>query len=247
MSVTDAPQPSRAAAPDVRLVRSVAFATVSTALAAAAHTAAGGPVGLRAIVAGWVLVWSAAALGAGRERALGAITGALVLSQLGLHLFFQACHVLLAPVPGNPSAAAGGMAGMPEMAGMTGHLHGGHAPVADAAGTAVRTAAHAGLVGLSPGMLASHAAAALVTGWLLHRVEAALWRLMGLARTVRAVARRWRARVADTLAGLVGRRTVPAARPARTRRPPLALPHRLRPVLLRHSVIRRGPPGAVYA
>ncbi|GAA2750650.1 hypothetical protein [Kitasatospora cinereorecta] len=247
MSVTAALQPSRAAATDVRLVRAAAFATASVTLASAAHAAAGGPLGPGRILCGWLLAWAAAAAGTGRERTLPAVVTAMLMSQLGLHLFFVAGHALLAPPAVRPVTPAmdgmAGMDGMPGMQGAAGHVHGAHLPSPGGA----HAAAHTTLLGLSPGMLAGHAAAALATGWLLHRVDTALWRLLGLARTVRATARHWRARIADTLDRLTGRSSALLARPARTRRPPRARTHRIRPLLLDHTLVRRGPPGGVYA
>ncbi|WP_033355354.1 hypothetical protein [Kitasatospora aureofaciens] len=257
MSATAARQLSRAAAMDVRLVRAAAFATASVALASAAHGAAGGVLGPGEMVGGWVLTWAAAAALAGRRRSLPAITAVMLLGQLGLHLLFQAGSALVARTPAASSTR--GMEGMPGMDGGSGyarspaaapsgsvgqHLHGAHA---QAAAAVHAVAHHPGLLGLSHGMLAGHAAAALGTGWLLHRVEAALWRLLDAARAMRAAARRWGRRFADALARLGNGAAVRTWSSSRTVLAPQpdAGPHL--PVFLRHSVIRRGPPWGVCA
>ncbi|MEU9133572.1 hypothetical protein AB0D08_36715 [Kitasatospora sp. NPDC048540] len=253
MTVTVAPGPARrTAALDVRLVRASAFATVSVALAAAAHGAAGGAaVGLPLVALGWLLVCAAAGVAAGRRRSLPAITAGVAAGQLGLHLLFRTGHTMTTPLP--TPASMPGMPGMPAGA----HRPGGRTgsgPVPSAgtgphAGHLHHTAAvvHAGVLGLSPGMLAGHAAAALATGWLLHRVEVALWRLLDLTRTVRAAARHWSRRVRRTLAVLTGTAVPPAAPLVRTWLRRDTVPPHHRSALLRHSLLRRGPPGVVTA
>ncbi|MEV4613083.1 hypothetical protein AB0K43_10840 [Kitasatospora sp. NPDC049258] len=250
MTATSAPGPARrTAAPDVRLVRASAFATVSVALAAGAHGAAGGAaVGLGPVALGWLLVCAVAAAAAGRRRSMPGITAGVLAGQLGLHLLFRTGHAMAAPPSVRTSMP--GMTGMSGMSGSAGRPGGraGQSPVPPSGHLhhAV-AAAHGGVLGLSPGMLAGHAAAALATGWLLHRVEAALWHLLDLARTVRAAARRWSARIRRALALLTRTPAPPAAprHPARPRHDATA--GHGRSALLRHSLIRRGPPGAVRA
>ncbi|MER8188593.1 hypothetical protein [Kitasatospora sp. NPDC094015] len=248
MPVTTESPTSRAAARDVRLVRAAAFATASVTLASAAHGVTGGPLGPGQILCGWLVLWVAAAAGTGRERTLPAITAATIAAQVTLHLLFSAGHILLTPPAARLSAHD--MAGMPDMPGMdmgpgaAGHVH---ATLLPAAGGLAHAQGHAGLFALSPGMIVGHAAAALATGWLLHRFETALWRLLRLARTVRDAVRRWQARVADILALLAGHRTPLPACPAGGRRLSGARVRRIGPLPLRHTLIRRGPPGGVSA
>jgi len=117
----------------------------------------------------------------------------------------------------------------------------------------LRSAAHAALSLLNGPMLLGHLLAALVLGWLLRRGEAALWRLVRLsarsARTAWSSAPEAAARLAPVRAlrtavawvAALGAGLLPEA-------PPRAVPGRARektvqrPVLLRHSVRRRGPP-----
>ncbi|MBV6696889.1 hypothetical protein [Kitasatospora aureofaciens] len=228
------PKVSRAAAPDVRLVRAVGLATVSVALAAAAHAAAGGGVGSGELVIGWLLMAVVGAVGAGRQRSMPAIMGAFSFGQLGLHLLFE-------------SGSGVQMQGSVKRLGAAGdghqHMHHHMGPAAGAA----HTAAHAGLLGHSPTMLAAHLVAVVATGWLLHRVEVVLWRLLGLARTLRTLARRWRRRFADAFARLRGE-DGPTVCPHRAGGVVPVAADRVRPsVFLRHSVIRRGPPWVVGA
>ncbi|MFE6054251.1 hypothetical protein ACFQ6N_26160 [Kitasatospora sp. NPDC056446] len=221
------------AAADVRLLRAVVLATVSVALAAAAHTVAGGRVGAGPLAAGWLLVACAGAAGAGRRRSLPAITGVFGAGQLGLHLLFRTGVDVPAGGPARRSGTA---------AGAHGHLnHPG------AVAGAAHSTAHSGLLGHSPAMAAAHLAAALATGWLLHRVEVALWRLLGMARALRALARRWRRRFAAALARLLGPAgaAVPGPGPGPV---PVAGGGVAGPsAVLRYSVVRRGPPGAAGA
>ncbi|MEU9078819.1 hypothetical protein AB0D22_29595 [Kitasatospora sp. NPDC048538] len=224
---------SRTAAADVRLVRAVVLASVSVALAAAAHTAAGGRVEPGPLLLGWLVTALAGAAGSGRRRSLPTITGAFSVGQLGLHLWLQAAPEAPLPDRTRRVAAPGG------------HVHV-HHPAAVTGGGAAHTAAHSGMLGHSPAMLAAHAGAALATGWLLHRVEVLLWRLMDLARALPESARGWRRRFSDTVARLAGR-----AAPVRPRTAPRAAPVGRadevlpRPAVLRHSLVLRGPPRTV--
>ncbi|WP_285777068.1 MFS transporter [Microtetraspora sp. NBRC 13810] len=103
----------------------------------------------------------------------------------------------------------------------------------DGSTASLSTHLHGGGSGLgeSVGMLAAHLTATLITGWWLARGEAALWSL--LRRLGSAVTRRL---------GALLRRTGSAPRPL----PPVPAAGR-RPAaspaaVLRHTVIRRGPP-----
>ncbi|WP_329571609.1 hypothetical protein [Kitasatospora sp. NBC_01266] len=230
------PAPGRAAALDLRVLRALPFATVSVVLAVAGHTlASGAAVPAGAVLLGWGLTGAAAVCGGRRERSLSTITGALGAAQLGLHLLFH-----LAQGAGAPGMAGmPGMSSMPAMPGMPSAA----APVAPHA----LGWAHALLLGLSPAMLAAHLVATVLAGWWLRQGEAAIWRLVRLtARAAVTTAGAWAVAPRRLLAlcaalreGLGARwrgatRAVvrcgePASRPAST--------------LLRHSVIRRGPPG----
>ncbi|GAA3056248.1 hypothetical protein GCM10020229_80030 [Kitasatospora albolonga] len=253
-----APQAAPVAAWDLRLARAVPFALVCTVIAAAGHTLVGsGEVALPALVLGFVLVCAVAAALGGRERSLGSIAGALGAGQLGLHLLFHsACG-------GFAGVAMTGMAGMhhggltlPQVAGRlvcneTGlPLAGDPAQLVRAAGldpTAypLTTAApDQGFLGMTVPMLLGHLAAAVVAGWWLRRGEAALWRLLRLtARAAQECAAPLRTVLALVLALLLG--PLPAPRALRA---PRAGDWRLpAAVSLRHSLLRRGPPGYGFA
>jgi len=91
-------------------------------------------------------------------------------------------------------------------------------------------------------MLLGHMLAALAAGWLLHRGDAALWRLAELsAGIVRRAFALVRVLVAGDLAPRHGTPRLSAlfGRPCRTGPP--------RTALLRHSMARRGPPAATLA
>lgn len=253
-----------AAAWDFRVARAVPFALVCTLVAAAGHAwAGGGDVAPPSLAAGFTAVLLLAAALGRRERSLGAITGALAAGQLALHVVFHtagqnggghrmpgmpgmpgmsmpevAGRLLCDDTPGNGIAAV--PAGTtPEQlisaAGLDPHAYMAAAPVP--AG---------GLLGASPAMLLGHLAAAVVAGWWLRRGEAALWRLL---RLTAVAAREWAVPLRTVLRLLTvllsgaadGTRQVrPRGAPAEDWRLPVA-------AVLRHSVVRRGPPAAVFA
>ncbi|MGK4579195.1 hypothetical protein [Kitasatospora sp. HPMI-4] len=264
------PAPARLAAIDFRVLRAVPFATVCVVLAAAGHAlAAGAGIPIGTVFLAWVLTCGVAVLGARRERSLSAITGGLALGQLGLHLLF---HFGRMPAPARAMHDPGGRDRMDAMPGMPGMARTGTADdahsravathLAGPAGLGAHTSAtaaphvavwcHAFLLGLSPAMFAGHLAATVLAGWWLRRGEAAVWTLVhttaeAASATAHACAARLReavARLDAVLSGDIGR----------GRRPLLAwftrtsgrwrLPS---PVLLRHCVIRRGPPAAATA
>ncbi|MET8158333.1 MFS transporter [Sphaerisporangium sp. NPDC005289] len=89
-------------------------------------------------------------------------------------------------------------------------------------------------LGVGVGMIVAHTTAALVTGWWLSRGETALWSLL---RALGAYAVR---RLAALLL-LLRREASPGAPAVRFRRPPAVLCSP-RERVLRHVVVRRGPP-----
>ncbi|MFJ2862952.1 hypothetical protein [Kitasatospora sp. NPDC087314] len=258
--------PVGAAAWDLRLARAVPFALVCTLIAAAGHAlTGGGNVPPAALATGFAAVLVLAVACGGRERSLAAIAGALGAAQLGLHCLFHSF---------NGHAAIGGMAGMhhggsgpltlPAVAGrlICNESHPGTLTGLPGSPTAEQLVSSAGLdpsayavapwwqggvFGMTPSMLAGHLAAALVAGWWLRRGEAALWRLVRVTAT--AAREHWAAPlrsalvlVAALLRGLFG-----VAGPARrfgTRGGERPLPAG---AVLRHSVVRRGPPCGALA
>ena len=107
---------------------------------------------------------------------------------------------------------------------------------------------HSGPLGLSPLMLLGHLLAALTAGWWLRRGEAAVWRLLRLTcQVAETLAQTWTAPLRTLLALatalLRGRLGSLDGRTAATRRGH-AQERRTQPrgVLLRHQVVRRGPP-----
>ncbi|KJS54322.1 hypothetical protein VM98_19950 [Streptomyces rubellomurinus subsp. indigoferus] len=254
-----------AAAWDLRLARAVPFALVCTLIAAAGHAlVGGGNVPPAALATGFAAVLVLAVALGGRERSLPAIAGALGAGQLGLHCLFHGFH----------GFAASGMPGMPGMQhgattvrGVAGRLicneaHPGTldglpgGPSAEQLVSSAGLDPHAfaaapwwqgGVLGMTPSMLAGHLAAALVAGWWLRRGEAALWRLVRVAAS--AAREHWAAPLRSALALAVAllRGLFGAAGPARrfgARGGESPLPGG---AVLRHSVVRRGPPRGVFA
>ncbi|WP_406343497.1 hypothetical protein [Streptomyces sp. NBC_00648] len=264
----------------LRLLRAAVFAAVCVVLSALGHVlAACATVPWWTLLAGFLGVFAVAAPLAGRERALPSIAGALAAGQLGLHaLFGIGQHTAAASgngAPGDTSllrlaaklvcgpAASAQLtasdarrivtdAGLRPPSGATSAAHGPTTSMAGMPGMADSGSAHSALAGLFPSlpMLLGHLLAALLTGWLLRRGEAALFRLVRLsaqaatAAAEGACARSLRAALALVRALRAG---LPGA-PGHGPRLPLAgLATPLPPAgeALQHSVIRRGPP-AVY-
>ncbi|MFE0464546.1 hypothetical protein ACFW1A_35370 [Kitasatospora sp. NPDC058965] len=260
------PIPARAAALDLRVLRALPFATVCVMLAAGGHAvAAQHPVPIGALAFGWLMALAAAIHGGRRRRGFGAIASGLALGQVGLHLVFQLAQAVqdAAPtgampampamsampvMPGMPGAVAmPGMPGAVAMPGMPGAvaMPGMPGAVAMPGMSAVDTAHPVGwchlLLGATPTMICGHLVATALAGWWLSRGEAAVWRLTRISvRAAAAAVRRCSAPLRALLAALLGWL---GASPVR------ALPvcggtDRPRPagVLLRHLVVRRGPP-----
>ncbi|ANZ20946.1 membrane protein [Streptomyces noursei ATCC 11455] len=247
----------------VRYVRAAVFAAVCVVLSAAGHAVMSGPA-----IPGWamaaaaVTVFVCAGLAAGRERSLPVIAGGVLACQGGLHVFFSWAQGIAAPAqaPGKAAAWAdlllcghSGTAGSAPLPGLplrqvvraagldwnsppvrrhAGDLTRGSSP-ADAMHSmpAMHSMHHAGI-----GMLAAHLLAGLVCGWWLHRGERALFALLA---ALAAAADRSLHRLLRVL--LVGV-TVPVAHvgPQRVRRTATAAQPHL--AVVRHAVIRRGPP-----
>ncbi|PYC76120.1 hypothetical protein C7C46_23175 [Streptomyces tateyamensis] len=248
---------------DLRLLRAVPFALLCTLIAAVGHgLAGGGVIAPPTLALGFALVCAVAVLLGGRERTLPGIAAALGLGQLGLHLLFHGGgHQDMAGMPGMTGRAGltldqvasrlvcNDTPGLPHVLppGMSAER------VVGAAGLDPHAFQHAAAAtapwwsfGLTPAMLAGHLLAALVAGWWLRRGEAAVWRLVRLSgraaarelRTLAAPLHRALALVAAVLRGLLA--PAEQAGPVRRReRGERWLPTAL---ILRHSVVRRGPP-----
>ncbi|MFH8337294.1 hypothetical protein [Streptomyces sp. AM6-12] len=162
------------ASPVVRGLRAAVFAAVCVLLAAVGHGLAMGEMpSLRCDAAGFLAVLALGWALGGRERSGPGIGAAMLLTQAGLHLGFDAAR------SGTPSARTGSrMADMPGMngaAGMSG------------------TAAHAAAAHTMAHATAAHLLAALAASWWLRRGEAALWTLLRrTAALVPALLVRWR-------------------------------------------------------
>ncbi|MET7685353.1 hypothetical protein [Streptomyces sp. NPDC005423] len=143
------------ASPAVRSLRAAVFAAVCVLLAVAGHALATGadpPPWVDG--AGFLAVFVAGSLLGGRERSLPGIGAAMLATQAGLHLAFDAAQ------PRAPMSMSMAMPGMP--------------PVHGPAATASLPAAHA----MTSHAVAAHVLAALVASWCLRRGEAALWSLL---------------------------------------------------------------------
>ena len=263
--------PVRAGA-DLRLLRAAVFAAVCVTLSAAGHAmASGGGIPLWALLAGWAGVLAVAAPLAGRERSLPGIAAAMLGGQLALHALFStgqwcaraatdersgrilalAGHLLcndqllrLTPDsaarllrqahidPSSAPALPQKMPGMPGMPGMS-----------------TMTMGH-GCLSYSLPMLCGHLAAALVTGWLLRRGEAAVWRLVQLSghgvRQAAALLPLRGALLAGRLLALFTGLLAERLTGVRLGRAAYGCTHP-ESVLLQHSVSRRGPPAVALA
>ncbi|MER6030897.1 hypothetical protein [Streptomyces sp. NPDC001851] len=158
------------ASPAVRALRAAVFAAVCVLLAAAGHGLAMGALPpLWADAAGFLAVFALGWIPGGRERSLPGIGAAMLLTQAGLHLGFDAAA---RPGPGTARMAAlpgHTMAAMHPHAPVTAHPH------------------------LTSHATAAHLLAALAASWWLRRGEAALWSLLRRAATlVPALSAWWR-------------------------------------------------------
>ncbi|MBL1093384.1 hypothetical protein JK360_29325 [Streptomyces sp. 9-7] len=143
------------ASPVMRILRAAVFAAVCLTLSAAGHQlAAGSAPPVWADATGFLAVLVLGYLLSARERSLLGIGGAMLTTQGGLHLAFDA-----AQTPARRLATTSTPMGM-HATRMMAHPH----PMAHAA--------------------AAHVAAALLASWWLRRGEAALWSLLRRAGTL---------------------------------------------------------------
>ncbi|MCF3129330.1 hypothetical protein [Streptomyces olivochromogenes] len=141
------------ASPAVRSLRAAVFAAVCVLLAAAGHGLAMGAMPpLWADGVGFLVVFVAGWLLGGRERSLAGIGAAMLVTQAGLHVAFDAARPA-APISGHAM----------RMAAMHGHTM-----------AAVVTRPHA----LTAHATVAHVLAALLASWWLRRGEVALWSLL---------------------------------------------------------------------
>ncbi|MFD6424554.1 hypothetical protein [Streptomyces sp. NPDC060198] len=255
----------------LRLLRASVFAAVCVVLSAAGHgIASASEVPGWTLFCGFLLALAVVAPLAGRERSLPSIAAALAFGQLSLHTLFELAHPMTTAAMGaSPAAPATGDASLVRFAaslvcgdtpGSISVAQAHHIVTEAGVDPAAVTGAHVHLAsaatagapaGLLPGlpMVLGHLLAALATGWLLRRGEAALFGLARLSahggRELAAAARLRPLRAALALvrvlrAGFPGAPTA-GPRPART---PVDAPAPATGDPLQHLVIRRGPPAA---
>ncbi len=254
----------------MRLLRTAVFTAVCVVLAATGHVMAS-----CAAVPWWTLALGAAAVSglvaplAGRARSMPAIAAALTCGQLALHTLFglgqhspalesAATDTSLRTFAAKLVCGAGALplstaearriiteAGIDPASVQAAQQH-----LAHTAHAAHRTGAAEPAAGLLPSlpMFLGHLLAAVATGWLLRRGDIALSRLLllsahgvaegALVRSLRAALALVRSLNAGPLPG------TPVRGPGTPRTPFVTS---LRPAgeALQHTVIRRGPPGAV--
>ncbi|MFJ5260589.1 hypothetical protein ACIQAC_09015 [Streptomyces sp. NPDC088387] len=269
-----APHPPRArSGGDLRILRAAVFAAVCVVLSAAGHALAScAAVPLWALGAGFAGVLAVAAPLAGRERSLAGIVTLLAAGQAVLHtLFGLGQHGMAATTTGTAAASATSAdASLVERAARLvcgsaaatlspaeahriltdarlapdGMTAAGHHPADAMSATAGSSAA---LLPSLP-MLLGHVLAALAAGWLLRRGDLALLRLVELSAhgvAEGASVRSLRAALALVRALRAGLPGAPRAGSCAVRAD-RCTPPEPRSTALRHSVIRRGPPPAVF-
>jgi hypothetical protein len=248
------------------LLRAAVFAAVCVVLAAAGHAIAScATVPLWTLGAGFLGAVLVAAPLSGRARSLPGIAALLAGGQTVLHMLFglgqhgtagtaataatdaslvqQAARL----VCGTTAAAISPAQAQRILADarIDPGTHLAHQP-ADALSTAAGSPA--ALLPSLP-MLLGHVLAAVTAGWLLRRGDLALLRILGLsAETVAdgAFVRSLRAALALVRALCAGLPAAPHAGPRLPRATLRAVPEP-RTLALQHTVIRRGPPAAVFA
>ncbi|MEV5437327.1 hypothetical protein AB0K80_15125 [Streptomyces sp. NPDC052682] len=265
-----APRPRTArSGRQLRILRAAVFAAVCVLLAAAGHALAScATVPLWALGAGFLGVAVVAVPLAGRERSLPGIAGLLAVGQTVLHTLFGLGQHTAAQATG----AVGSMSDAALVHRAARLVCGATAAAISPAqahriltearlypGPAVPTHHPADAMSTAPGsaaallpslpMLLGHLLAALAAGWLLHRGDLALLRLMELsAQSAHGVAEGSLVRSLRAALGLVRalRAGLPGAPDLLARLPRTArcAPLRPRTTALQHTVIRRGPPAA---
>ncbi|AUA15923.1 hypothetical protein CFP59_08113 [Streptomyces malaysiensis subsp. malaysiensis] len=231
------------AGPPFRLARAAVFAAMCVVVTALGHVLmSGDTLPVWAVVAAFAGTAAGAWWVAGRERGALAVTGATVVAQFGLHMAFRFAETAVAPAAG--SVMGGGMSGMrggmgaASMSGAaTGHMHDGMGHMrhgADAISSAAPSMSHLPWPWAGPGgagMATAHLLAALICGLWLWRGERAAFRLGRALAALLFVPLVLALRILG--AGVTPPPAWPSA-PAVARRP--------RGVLLRHVILRRGPP-----
>ncbi|OPF74705.1 hypothetical protein VT50_0226365 [Streptomyces antioxidans] len=223
------------AGPPFRLARAAVFAAVCVVVTALGHALmSGDTLPVWSVAAAFAGTTAAAWWVAGRERGALVVTGATVVAQLGLHMVFRCAEATVAPVAG--SAMGDGARGTrdtgaaPMSGGAMGHMHhGADAMSATAPSMGQLPWPWAGPGG--PGMAMVHLLAALICGLWLWRGERAVFRLG------RALAALLFVPLVLVLRILGASATPPPAWPSAP-----ATARRLRGALLRHVILRRGPP-----
>lgn len=241
----------------LRYVRAAVFAAVCVVLSAAGHAVMSGTaLPGWALAAAAVMVFVCAGLAAGRVCSLPLIAGGMLVCQGGLHLFFSWTQGMAA-APAQATGKAGawdlllcshsGSAGSMSLPGSSmhrivsragldwnsppAHQHGAHKGLGTHMAQSMPAMHHAG-----PGMLAAHLLAGLVCAWWLHRGERAVFAL--LAALAAAADRSLHQLLCLFVACAAVR--LPTDGPWRFRRP-VASGH-LHLAVVRHAVVRRGPP-----
>ncbi|WP_053927672.1 hypothetical protein [Streptomyces chattanoogensis] len=236
----------------LRYVRAAVFAAVCVAVSAAGHVLMSGtglPVWASAAAA--MAVFAAATLAAHKERSLTAITAGVLTVQGALHLFFSrvqqggAAENMVMRPPAAPARAdlwasrmmcSGHSRSADPAPGLPGRSMRHVVPDAGLAPGSLHTHAMPSMHHSGTGMIAAHLAAALVCAWWLHRGERTAFALL---RTLRTAADRT---VHRLLALFAAGPTAPLGHcaPHRIRQRAATIPPQL--PLVRHTLIRRGPP-----
>lgn len=222
--------------PTLRVLRSAVFAAVCTAVSGLGHAMMSGTgVPVWALLYAFAGVTAMAWWATGKQRGARVILGGSVATQLALHCVFMLGQLVVGASatavsdPAMPATGMGGMASMASMPGMAGSATG-----SGAMGSTVGPGGGMDMHEWSLGMLMLHAAVALVCGLWMWRGEVALYRMVRSLAWVLAAPLRY----VLAVCGVV----LPPVPGVRADGPP-----RLRPAegILRHAVVRRGPPSLV--
>ncbi|MCW7941919.1 membrane protein [Streptomyces hygroscopicus] len=251
---------------DLRILRAAVFAAVCVVLAAAGHGIAScAPVPLWTLGAGFLGVFSVAAVLAGRERSLPGIAAVLAVGQVLLHSLYG-----LGQHSGAPAMTSKAMSTADAtLVARAAHILCGTTAAAISPAQAQKILVDARLTTVadtaamhhpadalpmtagswwpmlpSVPMLLGHVLAAVAAGWVLRRGDMALLRLMRLSAqgvSEGALVRSLRSSCALVCALLAGLPGAPAAG-LRVPRTAFHVPSKPRTTALQHTVIRRGPP-----